>query len=360
MRREEVATQLGERIRAARRLAGLSQRELARRAGVSAMAISKYENGRMLPGSGMLLRLAEALGVEIEFFLRPTRGRIHVLAFRRHPKLPATELKRAEAAAAEWLERYREVEELAKDALPADQHLASPVEVTSLEGVEHTANALRRAWGLGDGPIPSMVSLLEEHGIRVGSIDLPPQVEALAFGADDGSYAIVYRHGVPGDRQRFSLAHDLGHLVLRCAGGLDEEAACHRFAAAFLVPAAVARRELGYRRSGISLLELHDLKHAYGMSMAAWIKRARELRIVSERYARELLARFRREGWDRTEPGVQVPEERPRRMERLLMRLVEEGVIGPRRAGELLGQPWEKFVEQRSKGLGELCVAAGA
>jgi transcriptional regulator with XRE-family HTH domain len=63
---------IGERIKIARRAAGLSQRALAKAVGVSAMAISKYERELDTPGSDVLLRLAQALGVKTEYFLRPT------------------------------------------------------------------------------------------------------------------------------------------------------------------------------------------------------------------------------------------------------------------------------------------------
>ncbi len=359
MQTQQRGAGLGERIRSARRLAGLSQRELARRVGVTAMAISKYETGKMVPGSSVLLKLAEALGVDMEFFLRPGGVRVEAVSYRKHPSLSKRDQGRAEAAAAEWIERYLEVEQLAGVGVETDAVLGDPFDVSSDPDVEEAALRLRERWCLGKGPISSMVGLLEDHGFRVGVIELPDTVDAMVFKIGDGSCAVVLREGIPGDRQRFSLAHDLGHLVLRFKGGVDEEAACHRFAAAFLVPAEAARRELGDRRRQISLLELHDLKQKYGMSMAAWIKRARELGIIPVRRAREILAEFRRKGWDRVEPGTPVPAERPGRMERLLTRLVEEGVIGSRRASELLGQPWEEFLRSRSEDSGGLPVVAG-
>ncbi len=348
----------GERVRAARRLAGLSQRETAGRVGVTAMAISKYETGKMIPSSGVLLRLAEALGVDVEFFLRPETVRVRALAYRRHPELSQRDRQRAEAAAAEWIERYLEAERLA-GVQPAVDLPGSKYSVRSLEDVETAAVELRREWGLGSGPVPSMVDLLEGHGVRVGVIPLPEKVDAMVFRVEGHDPVMALRDGIPGDRQRFSLAHDLGHLVLACGDGMDEETTCHRFAAAFLVPASTARREMGARRSELSLLELHYLKQKFGMSMAAWIKRGRELGIVSRRYARELLSQFRKKGWDRVEPGSQVPTEHPARLEQIVIRLVKEDTIGPGRAAELLGQPWEEFIRKRSEESGDLPVVAG-
>jgi len=348
-----------ERIRAARLLAGLSQREVGARVGVTAMAISKYETGQMVPSSGVLLRLAETLGVGIEFFLRPVLVRPRALSFRRHPRLPAREREQAGAAAAEWIERYLEAEQLAGSEAATDRLPRQPYRVAALEDAESAAEKLRKSWGLGDGPIASMVELLEDQGVRVGVIALPDGVDAMVFRLDDSTPVMALREGIPGDRQRFSMAHDLGHLVVSCDGQIDEESACHRFAAAFLVPAETARRELGARRSEVSLLELHYLKHKFGMSMSAWIKRSRELGIVAPRHARDLLARFRQEGWDRTEPDAPVPPEHPARLEQIVIRLVQEETIGPGRASELLGRPWEEFVQERAEDSGGLPVVAG-
>lgn len=348
---------LGERIRAARRMAGLNQRALAEKVGVSAMAISKYENGKMAPGSDVLLRLADALNVPVEFFLRPDPVALEAVNFRRHNKVSAAVLERAKARAAGWVERLKEAEALAGAELEARFELLEKWAVSALADVEERAAALRAEWGLGEAAIRSFVDLLELHGVRVGETELPDEVDALVFETEAREPVILLREGLPGDRQRFTLGHDLCHLVLRCPDKLDEEAVCHRFAAAFLVPAATARRELGKTRDDLSLLELHNLKHKYGMSMMAWVKRAGELGIVSDGYVKKIEREFKRRGWEKVEPGDQVEAEHPRRLQQLVIRLVEEEVIGIRRAGELLGQPWDDFVNQRSEDSGGLPVA---
>jgi transcriptional regulator with XRE-family HTH domain len=59
------ATVAGALIAEARVLAGLSQRELARRAGTSAAAVANYENGRQQPRFDTLMRLIGAAGFEL-------------------------------------------------------------------------------------------------------------------------------------------------------------------------------------------------------------------------------------------------------------------------------------------------------
>lgn len=355
----QAAQLIGERIRSARVRRRLSQREVAREVGVSAMAISKYETGRMTPPSGVLVKLARATGVNPGYFIRPANVTVKEIMFRDHPQGGPRDRAVAREAIREWVERYAEIEALL--AAPAPEPL-DPVKITpvsSPEDAERAAGELRTRWQLGAGPIPSMVELLETRGIRVGMPELPETVHAMVVRGSDGRPAIALRKGLPGDRQRFSLGHELAHLVLPIAPGASSEGIVNRFAAALLVPAASARQELGESRREISPLELFTLKHKWGMSMQAWIKRSRELGILPEGIAGDYLAAFKKQGWWLREPGAQVAAEVPGRMELMVVRAVEEGIISEGRAGELLGTPWEAFLVSRFEGQG-LPVAISA
>lgn len=338
---------IGERIKLARQGKGMSLRCLAEVVKVSAQAISKYERGLDVPSSGVLLRLADALGVSLEYFFRtPKIGTIKPV----YRKKTVFNKKQEHATLAEirdWLERYLEVEML---VLNQEKKFKVPSEIDfnvhSLEDVEKIAEELRNEWRLGLDPIENMTEMLENLGIKVGTVRGSETFDACAFVLDDGTPVIVVKSGVPGDRQRFDLAHELGHLLLRAKKGLDEEKIAFRFAGAFLVPATVARSELGDKRRKLSLYELHFLKHKYGLSMQAWVYRAKDLGIISESTARAVFQRFRASGWHKEEPGDQYPSEEPGRMTRLIMRALAEKIISERRAAELLGRPLEVFLEE--------------
>ncbi|MEN6481708.1 MAG: hypothetical protein ABFD29_05995, partial [Anaerolineaceae bacterium] len=130
----------------------------------------------------------------------------------------------------------------------------------------------------------------------------------------------------------------MGHLILDVQGDLKPEQAANRFVGAFLVPAATARFELGTNRTDLNINELHMLKHKYGLSMQAWIYRAKDLFIISENTAARLFQQFRVNDWHRQEPGKPYPSETPTRMERLIYRALAEDVISRSRAQELLGK----------------------
>ncbi len=332
---------IGSRLRSARLAAGMSQEQLGAAIGVSKMAVSKYESGAVVPASARLVALAAALGVPVSWILEPAPPSVvRPLAARAHP-LRGELSNRASSAllgqAAAWLERYRAAESAAGSVPHSDPPLAS-FPVVSLDEVEAAAARVRELWGLGSGPIHSVTEALEDHGVPVMLVDAPSAVDALAVVADDGRGAVIASRQ-PGDRQRFSLAHELAHLLLASDEGLDEEDAAHRFAASFLVPADAARRELGIRRRALSVDELRGLKRKYGLSMQAWVRRARELGIVSRRAAQALLSDMRSWGWEAAEPDEGVGPEVAGRLERLVLRALAEGSVTESRAAELLAAP---------------------
>lgn len=338
---------IGERIRSARIGAGMSQRDLAREMGLSAMAISKYENDEVVPRSGLLIQMSEILGVNVDYFFRSISVNLSQPQYRCRRPLKRKEANQVHARVREWLERHLEIEQI----LGEERTLALPSKetcrVASLDEIEDAARRVRDEWSLGLDPIENIMDVLEQHGIRVGVIDAPDTFDALTFYYDDNTPVIAVNNDTPGDRQRFNLAHELGHLLLQVEGGIDEEAAAHRFAAAFLVPKEMAFRELGQRRRNISPREFYLLKHKWGMSMSAWLHRAAELGIISNSTAERLWTHFNQNKWREREPGVPLPPERPTYMKLMVLRALSEKRISTARAQELLGgeQPAEQCVE---------------
>lgn len=327
---------IGQRIKQARKANNMSLRSLAEKVEISAMAISKYERDLDTPSSGVLLRLAQALGVSIDFLLRPQTISVQLQAYRKHAALGLKEQEAIQMRIQEWLERYLEVESFFPDE---GQSVALPAHsIRLIEQVESVALELRGNWNLGLDPIENLTQLLEDQGIKVGLVSGFEHFDACTFVAD-GSPVIVSKAELPGDRQRFNLGHELGHLILEVDKDLDLEAVCHRFVGAFLVPAQAVRFELGSRRTTLDMNELHILKHKYGLSMQAWMYRAKDLGIISENTATRLFQRFRANGWHRHEPGEALPSEKPLRMERLIYRALAEDLISRSRAQELHGEP---------------------
>jgi Zn-dependent peptidase ImmA (M78 family)/transcriptional regulator with XRE-family HTH domain len=322
-KRKEIDMSIGERIKQMRKANGFSLRGLAQNVNVSAMAISKYERDEDVPSSGVLLRLSGALKAPLDFFLRPATIRVEFLAYRKHASLGIKDQEAIQGQIQNWIERYLELESFFNDSALVNLPC---YDVANMEDVEKAAQMLRCDWELGLDPIENVMELFEDRGIKVGLVTGFEDFDACIFKANE-TPVIVVREDIPGDRQRFNLCHELGHLVLNIGGDLDEEKAAHRFASAFLIPAESVRFELGDSRSNIDLKELELLKHKYGLSMQAWIYRAKDLGIISSTMAESYFKRFRQNHWNRNEPGEIYLPERPQRMERLVYRAMAEDII---------------------------------
>ncbi len=345
---------IGDRILQARKSAGLSLRVLAEKAGISAMAISKYENDQSTPSSRVLLSLADALGVRVEYFFRTSKVQLKEVEYRKHSKLPKKTLDQIEGDVIEQIERFLELEEF----LPT-----SPIEIFSLpdelpfvesyDDIERVAQMIRDAWGLGENPISDLIDTLEEKGIKVFRSNAlhGEKFDGLAAQVN-GTPIIVVGRDWPGDRQRFTLAHELGHLVLakRLSGELDEEKAAHRFAGAFLAPASEVLKELGNKRKWLDPVELCILKSAYGLSMQGWLYRAYDLGILNQVVFTGMWSLFREKGWKRLEPGEPYPSEQPKLFMQLVFHACAEELISESKAAELLGMSISKFRAIRSVG----------
>ncbi len=139
--------------------------------------------------------------------------------------------------------------------------------------------------------------------------------------------------------------------MLEISSEVDAEKAGHRFAAAFLAPARAVRRELGRSRQTLDAYELLLLKKKYGMSMATWIYRAKDLGILNDSDTQRHWQEFGTRNWHKREPGEPLPTEQPQRMVRLIRRLLAEDIISRSRAKELLGEPIALFSEKERAAL---------
>lgn len=342
---------IGRRLKLARASTGLSLRELSDRMGglVTAQAIGKYERDEDMPGSRVLMALSTYLAVSESYLLSDEDLALEGVDFRKRTK--AREESTVEAQTLQLLERYLAIEDLLQlKSVEWDQPRSAPYAVSDLRDAEDAARSVRTEWGLGQDPIPKLAELLEERGIKVLSLELE-DIDGLAAGVRrqgrEAARVIVVKRNAWAERKRFTLAHELGHMVLRPAAGVDHEKAAHRFAGAFLMPADVVRAEVGVRRTSISLGELIALKQRFGVSVQAIAFRCQDLGIIDRKAFSSLFRLFSQRGWRSPpyeEPACIAPqEETPKRFERLCLRALSEGFIGAGRAAELLGVSAEEL-----------------
>jgi Zn-dependent peptidase ImmA (M78 family)/transcriptional regulator with XRE-family HTH domain len=323
----------GSRLTMARHLAGLRKSDLAQRIGKSATSVGAWETGAKRPTPATVAELALSLSLDAGFFATRPHDVAALSAAPHFRSLRSTsQLARDQAFAygqvaidvAASLERHVEFPEL---DLPD-----SPVttEDPGADGPERAARLVREAWGIGPGPLGHLVRLLENHGVLVVFSPLTSAtVDAYSF--DSRLRPIVLLNPVKRDyyRQRFDVAHELGHLVMHGdadPGGRIVENQAHRFASELLLPAEEVRDLLPSSMGGNVWANLSKLKEQWGVSMQALLFRARQLGRLGEVSFRNAMTTISSRGWRRDEPGLVEAIEQPSLLARAVELLEQEGI----------------------------------
>lgn len=342
---------IADRIKLARRKSAFSLRDLADAMDgrVTAQAIGKYERGEDVPSSGVLLALAKALDVSLNYLVDSQQVQLAGVEFRTKANTTARDRAHVATAVLEWIERYLQIE-LILDQDSSRWHcpVEPPVRLRDASQGEELAAKVRAAWKLGADPIPNMTELLEERGLKVLTVPLPKRVSGftcLVTRPNDlmPLPVIVVNNQFSLERRRLTLAHEMAHRVVdtNSLSNKEEERAATIFAGAFLMPRDHILCEAGKHRSALGYNEIISLKRLYGVSGAALLMRLHQLDVISEStltYIFQTIAR----GWRTQEPQeLERPEnrgmrERAQRFERLCYRALAEGMISLSKAAELL------------------------
>lgn len=315
-------TSVGLRVRQAREFKGLSQTQLAKELGVSQPTVGNYERDIHEIPVEALEAISRTTGFPRTFFELgdPPPVASETVRFREHSRLRARDRDHARITIElgyELLTRVGVNVRLPALRLP-DRSFAS---------MEEAASSTREALGIPPGrPVDHACRAIERGGVRV--FQVPATAEGSRLQAFSGwageelsdAFITLYRTEA-GDRLRWSLAHELGHLILhrRMPEEDQAEAEAHAFAAAFLMPADAIKRDLG---THVTLSALADLKRHWRVSMQALIMRASALGLIDDRRKRSLFVQLSRRGW-RTKEPITIPPERPR-----LLRQVVEAKYG--------------------------------
>lgn len=342
-----MVSEFGKRLHSARKMAGMSMDALAQASGsvVSKQAISKYERGQNKPGSEVLLAFAGALGVKVDYFFRTSQVEIAGFDFRKKSKLSKKEEEKIGFQTREFLQKYIEIERV----LDISQQADMPVErrkIHNYDDIERAARDIRQNWNLGDAPINQLTELLEDKGFKIFEVDASDNFIGLS-GVAEGVNIPVIAVFKEGDlvRKRFTIAHELAHLLLDfsdCQEG-NHEKLCHAFAGAFLLPEEVIKEELGEHRKKITQWELKKLKGVYGISMQATMARAHVLGIISDQTYKYFNIYARKKGWHRGEPGQFRGMEKANRFKQLVLHAAAEQIVSYSKGAELLNMTLAEF-----------------
>jgi Zn-dependent peptidase ImmA (M78 family) len=335
---------IGLRVRQMRELLGWTQTELARTVDLSQAQLSDIEAGAATTAE-TVARIAERTGFSLTWFEQeaPEQFPEGTIRYRKRSRAAKKDDRRAIRRlemASELVDRLGEGFQLVPLTLPFLGDPAGP------DDIEHAAEEVRRSWNLpAEGPVRNLIRAAERGGAIV--VGLP-----VDFGL---AGRVQHHHGVsawpeinhrpvigfstfdPGDRQRHTIGHEVGHLVLHRGlpqSDRDYEREASHFASAVLMPQTDANAAFG---TSFTLRRLAELKAMWGISIAGLVMRARQINAIDAARQESLYKQMSARGWRLSEP-VMVHREQPA----LLPRLLEANFGKPidwRRAARRLGLP---------------------
>ena len=295
------------RLRVAREIRGYSLEKLASlvKLRVTKQSLSRYETGVMKPKKAMLDSIAEALEISPEYFdgggVQFNQAMLRTSA---KGLIPEDCMEKIESVLSYCVERYIRKCYVLDEMLNFSNPLYNRV-VKSFEETINAADYLRQEWRCGDGAIPSIIRLLERKGVLIFNTELPDCLMGLSTWAN-GTYPVILIDSRPKkttvERLRFTVAHELAHLLLTFEEGVNIEKCCDKFAGSFLLPSNTLKEEVGKQREKLYLEELIDLRETYGVSIAPLIHEAYDLSIISREhydwwYDEIIKSNIRETGW---------------------------------------------------------------
>ena len=122
------------------------------------------------PSSDVLIKLGKALHVKVEYFFRPEHFTLANIQYSKHADMPEQHLEEIKARILDQIERRVELEGLFPSS-PIQDFCLGPKKISSYDDIELVARQIRRQWNLGLEPLPDLIDIFEEHGIKVFEID---------------------------------------------------------------------------------------------------------------------------------------------------------------------------------------------
>lgn len=279
-----------QRLKQARILKKISMDQLVSLIGciVSKQAISKYESAKMKPTSTILIALATALDVDVEYFLRPFAFDVDQfqVSFRKKSDTRTKDVNALKVQIQDEIERYLEVEELLGKPIDSIQR-SEGEKLTTKKQMRDLAIALRKEWNLGEDAIGNVQDTLESKGIKVISTEAPEGFDGVSGIVNDKDFIVVLNSTQKHvERRRFTGMHELGHLLYNNRFSEDltpreRENLCNSFASEMLLPTATLEK-IFKPGEKISTSELRQLQLVYGISVDAIMHKLHEIGIVSD------------------------------------------------------------------------------
>lgn len=352
-----MASIIANTLKTLRKEKGYSLEAVGQLVGVSRQTIHKYEKGLKTPSPETLIKVSEALGVHPSRFFETDVVDIEFdkIEFREEHNIynKKDEVLGIKKEILEHVINYIDLRNL----LSLRQNFTNPlrnITVRSEKDVERAAKTLRRKWGLGSSAIADLTTLLESKGVMVIEINRPSGFTGLSGYVNKEIPVITINRNITDiTRKRFTLAHELAHLLLDFEEGLTNrvERLCDYFAGAVLIVDDALIEELGRNRTRISVTELIRIKEKYGISVQAIMIRAKAVGLISYQTSREWWEEYQR--WYEsgqhhitTDRSSNLYAEVPTKFHEMLTRALSENRITWSKAAEISNKKVDYLKEE--------------
>jgi Zn-dependent peptidase ImmA (M78 family)/DNA-binding XRE family transcriptional regulator len=332
------------KLRDARKVARLTQGELGEKIGVTRQAVSAYERGDKSPEPLTFQKIAETLRQPVNFFTTPDGPQFGNSSARFYRKVGSDTVRRNDACGVlgDWFVQTAKYFDSFVNYPPVSIPQYEPKENSeryTFEEIDRIALDVRKAWGLGPGPISNVLALLEAKGIVVCRYEMQGEnVEAFSFWNGTRAFIFMASEKEAGVRLRYDLAHELGHLVLHRWIEQSEiedkttlkeiETEADKFAGAFLLPSTSFPNEIYTTRLDAFL----PLKERWKVSIQAMVYRCRDLDVIDADQALNLYKQISFRRWRKKEPlddPSKIPIEQPKLLRRVVELVLESGKKHP-------------------------------
>lgn len=319
---EQVRTFNRHLMAVARDSLGLTQTDLASQIGVKQGTISKYEAGILEPPEDFVSELAACLGFNPDFFFWASRPYgMPPFHYRKRKKLGAKALAKM---IAEMNIRRMHLSVLLRSYDARSNGFIPEIDRDEYRGghgrdfsVEDAARYLRELWMVPDGPVDNVIELLEDNGGVVIQCNFESDlIDAVSQRIDGMPVLFFVNMNAPSDRIRWTLCHELGHMVLHTTAIIDDEemeAEADRFAGAFLLPEKEFRRQL----KKFDLRQVANLKRYWKVSMQAIAMRAFTLKMITPHQRKMFFIQMGKLQYRKSEP-YEPPKETPRKVHMMM------------------------------------------
>jgi len=297
----------------AREYRGYSQTELSSKVvGLSQSNLSKFEKGVSSLSNELLENIISFLDFPISFFHQKISNKADTAHFRKRTTITKkikTEIEHSYRLIGYLIDQM-------SDSLDWPNFNFKSFDLEEGYTPEIVANYTRKFLHLKfDEPVKDICNLLETNGIIIVEFEATEKFDGVSFITDKGNPVIVINKSFCSDRKRFTIAHELGHLLMHSVNNpaiptfrekeLENEA--NSFASEFLMPKEAIINSL----YNVRISYLAELKRYWLTSMASIIRRAKDLGCISKDKYTYLNIEFSRKGWRKDESFVKVEIDKP-------------------------------------------------